>query len=332
MSLGSTVAYGLLHNLVTGQVCSAYFTRFHPPLPVVGTVPTALAWAVLSTWWIGVILGVAFAAMAQLGKAPPISATQIWPRLRWLGLIMASTAGCFASLAWLISFQGGFPLDPTLLLWLPIPQHAPCTAVAAAHRTSYSIGLLGSLVLLLWIARQRWPMRRSSLSSAPRRRWWLGPIALGGTLVLCGGVMFFDYSLTAGINNFYIGNQRELMVDLSQEAWGTDQLTFHAVALHGTPAVIVLRGPVISGRSSDPRQTPADYTRRQLTAEEVAALQALQQEWCAKPLPSVTQQTPADWSRVSLACDPGRSMFGALPFAELPPFIRAMLAQLPAPS
>jgi hypothetical protein len=151
-------------------------------------------------------------------------------------------------------------------------------------------------------------------------------------VLLCGGFTYFDYSLTAGINNFYFSYQSELMVELSQGAWGADQLMFHETALHGTPAVIVLRGPAISGRTSDPRQMPSDYTRRQLTAEEMAALVALEQAWCANPPPSVTQQTPADWYRVSLDCDQGKSVFGALPFAELPPFIRDMLAQMPAPS
>lgn len=56
------VLYGAVRDQVTARICLEYFTVMHPPL-VESQSPTvvALAWGVVATWWMGLLLGLPLA-------------------------------------------------------------------------------------------------------------------------------------------------------------------------------------------------------------------------------------------------------------------------------
>src|SRR5215475_1832807 len=89
----SAVVYGILHNQVTARVCVEYFTIGHPP--IFGTDdPTllALGWGVIATWWVGLLLGVPLAVVAQAGDRPKRSVGSLVRPLAWLLAVMAVSA------------------------------------------------------------------------------------------------------------------------------------------------------------------------------------------------------------------------------------------------
>ena len=64
----AAVLYGVAHDQVTARVCVEYFTIGHPRILATES-PTVLglAWGVIATWWVGLVLGapLAFAVYAR---------------------------------------------------------------------------------------------------------------------------------------------------------------------------------------------------------------------------------------------------------------------------
>ncbi len=159
----AAVVYGILHDQVTARVCVAYFTIAHPPVFATDS-PTllALGWGILGTWWVGFVLGIPAAALAQFGRAPKLRAGQL---IRPLGLLFAAMA-CTALLAgvagYLLAGSGCIvPFEP-MASRIPPAKHGAFVAVAAAHLTSYGTGILGGLILCIWI----WWQRRLAATGA----------------------------------------------------------------------------------------------------------------------------------------------------------------------
>ncbi len=148
----AAVVYGILHDQITARVCVEYFTIAHPPVFNTES-PTllALGWGTIATWWVGLVLGIPAAMLAQFGRAPKIRAVQL---VRPIGLLLA-TMGCLALLAGVVALllakSGSVSLFEPMASRIPPAKHVAFLAVAAAHLASYGIGFLGGVILCLWI-------------------------------------------------------------------------------------------------------------------------------------------------------------------------------------
>lgn len=162
----SAIVYGILHDQVTVRVCGEYFTIGHPPLLATPSPALlALAWGVLGTWWVGLLLGVLAVLACRLGSWPRYNAAQL---VRPIGGLLAGM-GCCALLAGLI----GYELARAGVVWLlePLASQVPPEKQAAfvadlwAHVASYGSGLLGGLVLCSWVLlrRRQWAFRAGKM-------------------------------------------------------------------------------------------------------------------------------------------------------------------------
>lgn len=162
-SIVAAVFYGIVHDQITARVCLEYFTVAHPRL-IQSESPTVLGlfWGVVATWWVGFGLGVPLAIASRVGT---------WPKLDWaqhrkaMGImllvmaVLATVAGCGA---WFVTRS----MDPVQLAEVTgteITSHlrSRFLAAGAAHLTSYGVGLLGGLTLIVLTLVRR---RRMTLS------------------------------------------------------------------------------------------------------------------------------------------------------------------------
>jgi hypothetical protein len=151
LCVGFACLYGVLHDQITARVCLEYFTVWHPPL-VDSQDPTvvALAWGIVATWWVGLILGVPLAVVCMRGTRPKLPVQALLPMLGWLFLAMAvcaTTAGLL-----------GYFLAPDTLASLNGyggPNPRGFVTDLFAHNASYFSGFLGGIVLVVAAARRR---------------------------------------------------------------------------------------------------------------------------------------------------------------------------------
>ncbi|HET7205532.1 MAG TPA: hypothetical protein VFI95_03035 [Terriglobales bacterium] len=153
----AAVTYGVAHDLVTTRVCLEYFTIFHPPVLHATHSPTllALAWGVIATWWVGLLLGIPLSIVARSGSRPPLSAIDLAPMLGTLVLIMA----CCATIAGVIGYRWG--IVPVFVAGI-LPRHVHHRFMADwwAHLASYGSGLMGGIALsaIAYSKRRRIPI------------------------------------------------------------------------------------------------------------------------------------------------------------------------------
>ena len=67
----AAVLYGVAHDQVTARVCVEYFTIGHPKILATES-PTmlGLAWGIIATWWVGLLLGIPLAFVSTRGPRP----------------------------------------------------------------------------------------------------------------------------------------------------------------------------------------------------------------------------------------------------------------------
>src|SRR5262249_19648343 len=144
LCIASAVVYGILHDQVTARVCVEYFTIGHPP--VFGAAdPTllALGWGVIATWWVGLLLGIPLALVAQAGDRPKRGGgSLVWP-LACLLAVMGMSALAAGILGWLLARNGAVFLVGPLAQLVPPEKHALFIADLWAHSASYLVGFLG---------------------------------------------------------------------------------------------------------------------------------------------------------------------------------------------
>jgi hypothetical protein len=83
LCIGAAVCYGIMHDQVTARVCVEYFTIGHPPVFKTDS-PTllALGWAIIATWWVGLILSVPTAVVLRVDSLPKYQAVDLVPSAR----------------------------------------------------------------------------------------------------------------------------------------------------------------------------------------------------------------------------------------------------------
>lgn len=156
LTMTGAIAYGIVHDQITIRVCPEYFTVAHPHIFNTGSLTLiALGWGVVATWWGGLAAGVAFAFAARAGSP----ARFMWRRFVRPALVLLLVMGVCATAAgfaghWLAS-TGQISSLQAWGLMLPADRQAAFMADAFAHAFSYLTGSVGTLIIALAIAWQR---------------------------------------------------------------------------------------------------------------------------------------------------------------------------------
>jgi hypothetical protein len=112
LGIVAAIVYGVVLDLVAVRISLEYFTLGHPPVFSIDSATLlALGWGVISTWWMGAMLGLLLALAARVGPRPRVRAGELWKPV----LLLLAITAC-ASVA---AGAMGFVLASNGLLWLP---------------------------------------------------------------------------------------------------------------------------------------------------------------------------------------------------------------------
>ena len=163
-TVAAAVAYGIVHDQLTARICLEYFTIGHPRL-FAGNSPTlhALAWGVLATWWMGLVIGAALAVAARVGGRPKLALPQIRPML--LAVVGASAlSAVIAGLsAWALVSSDLIELGEHFASRIPAASQSGFVIDAWVHLASYAMGAVGGVTAAVWIWVKRGKLMGSSL-------------------------------------------------------------------------------------------------------------------------------------------------------------------------
>lgn len=164
LAIGGSVAFGIVHNMFTAHICLEYFTIGHVRL-FGSDIPAlhALAWGIIATWWMGLLLGVPLAVVARIGSWPRLDAADIAPTLRTALLCVFACAALGLIVGWILAGTGVIRLVDSFARAIPAEKHTAFLAVGAAHLTSYAAGTIAGLVLIVLTLLKR---QRLALTSA----------------------------------------------------------------------------------------------------------------------------------------------------------------------
>lgn len=155
-------AYGVLHDLITAHICVEYFTIGHARLfETDWPVPHALAWGVIATWWVGVLLGVPLAFAARFGHRPKRTAADLVRPLAKLLGVLGACALVAGGIGFTLASQGQVVLLEPWAAAVPAERHVRFITDLWMHLTSYGVGALGGLVLAFKVWRGRRPPTRA---------------------------------------------------------------------------------------------------------------------------------------------------------------------------
>jgi len=155
----ASVAYGIVHDMITAHLCIEYFTYEHPMLvPTDSPVLLALVWGVVATWWVGAFLGLLLAAAARWGRYQPLTARELLPLVVRLFVFVGVCAFVAGASGYWISQLGEFHRYHFNPKWATADQTPRYWAVAFAHTASYAVGGVGGV----WLAIKSWLWRKQS--------------------------------------------------------------------------------------------------------------------------------------------------------------------------
>lgn len=154
--IAAAVGYGVLHDLVTANVCVEYFTIGHPRvIDSESPVAMALLWGILGSWWAGLILSVPATVAARVGSRPKWEvADLIRPTLVLLGCLFVLAMVSLVT-GYVLSRNGIVTLQGRMAEFVPAVAHHRFLGVGFAHVASYGGGFVGGLILAGWIWRER---------------------------------------------------------------------------------------------------------------------------------------------------------------------------------
>ena len=108
-------------------------------------------------------LGILLAAAARVGSLPKTVAHDL---LKPVGVMMAC-CGVLALASGLVGYvmanRGAVTLDPWLAARIPPARHALFLADGFAHLASYTGGLVGGLILCIWVVLRRYQRRNEAV-------------------------------------------------------------------------------------------------------------------------------------------------------------------------
>ncbi len=161
MCVLAAILYGIVHDQVTARVCVEYFTLGHPRI-LVTEDPTflGLAWGVIATWWVGLLLGIPLAVAARVGSRPKLSMQALVRPIGCLLAIMAVVALVAGIVGWFMAASGGVSLLGPIAERIPVERQTQFIAALWAHAASYFVGLIGGVVVIV----RTWRIRRKAVS------------------------------------------------------------------------------------------------------------------------------------------------------------------------
>jgi hypothetical protein len=163
MSVLAAVAYGVIHDQVTVRVCLEYFTIGHPPVFATdSSTLLAFGWAVISTWWCGLLLGVPLSFAARFGPRPKTRAATLRRPMLFL-LIRIACYAILGGIAGYIAARQGWVrlIGPWASRIIP-EKEAAFIAVLWAHWTAYGSAAIEGVVFCIRTWRHRGaPARRA---------------------------------------------------------------------------------------------------------------------------------------------------------------------------
>ncbi len=163
LAICAAVAYGIVHDQVTARVSIDYFTIGHPRLFASDDpTPHALAWGVIATWWVGLLLGVPLALAARRGPAPKLGVRELASRIALLCVAMAACALVAAFVGRAGAARGWFVLTGELAQRVPREHHVDFLTAGWAHGASYLAGFAGGTLLVV----RTWRKRRALAAAA----------------------------------------------------------------------------------------------------------------------------------------------------------------------
>ena len=149
-------AFGVSMDQVSARLCPEYFTVLHNPIPGL-TDPTlvGLVWGVLGAAGGGIALGYAAGLAATVGPRPALTARElIRPTLLTAGGVAGVVAVTGASV-WRTATGLGVQLDPVFGPTIPPERHVAALTVGSYHMAAYVAAVVGSVLLCVWIGRER---------------------------------------------------------------------------------------------------------------------------------------------------------------------------------
>ncbi|MCC6426186.1 MAG: hypothetical protein IT435_05135 [Phycisphaerales bacterium] len=156
--IASAIIYGISHDMVTAHVCVEYFSIGHPRvIRSQSPIALALVWGVISTWWVGLPLGVLIARAARVGSRPKLEPRDIIKPIAMLLAVMAICSAFAGVIGWLAA-SSGWRAVPGVLDRIPPEAHARFLADLCAHNAAYVVGAVGAVVLAIWLWRRRGKM------------------------------------------------------------------------------------------------------------------------------------------------------------------------------
>jgi len=152
----AAIVYGILHDQVTAHLCVEYFSIAHPDIfHTQSPFLLALGWGAVATWWVGLPLGVFAAIAARAGSPPRLSLSDIRPLIFGLLITMALCAFAAGLYGAYGSAHGWFPPPGNWGAVIPKSKWVAFTADAYAHLASYAAGIVGGILLIVYILFRR---------------------------------------------------------------------------------------------------------------------------------------------------------------------------------
>lgn len=166
LCIAAAILFGLVHDQATARISIEYFTIGHPRL-FASDSPTlhALAWGVIATWWVGLILGVLLAIASRAGGRPPLTWRDLARDVAVLlavMLVLAAIVGVGAHLVITRLARQPFYLAGPMFDRFPRERHGLFAVAWAMHASSYTTGFVGGLVLAIRAWRRRGVLARDT--------------------------------------------------------------------------------------------------------------------------------------------------------------------------
>jgi len=160
LCIAAAIVYGLIHDQITIRISIEYFTVLHPHILPEDVSPTilALAWGVIATWWVGLILGIILGLSCCCGKRPKLSAGDLVRPIIKLLCVMAAGATLAGTIGYELGVHQLLKPTPFVIENVPADRFNRLFAAGATHLASYALGFAGGIALSIWA----W-MRRGKL-------------------------------------------------------------------------------------------------------------------------------------------------------------------------
>jgi hypothetical protein len=152
----AAIVYGILHDLVTTRICLEYFTIGHPRiLQTESPLRLALAWGVLASWWVGMILGWVWALSGRVGPQPKLEPRAFTKPLVLVMGVSALAAFFVGILGHELAVNHIVVLQGAIADAVPADRHVAFITCLWAHGASYLAATLAGLFVAVWAWRAR---------------------------------------------------------------------------------------------------------------------------------------------------------------------------------